>query len=250
MAITEKLINAKDLIAESFSLIKKDKSLLIPPVLSFIACIIVLPLLFFMVLLPAFTLGQGGAVLGVLISLLVLYFIPTFFNAALTCMVLEVKKGKDTRLKEGVQRAAKNVLDVFLFSVVSLVISLIASMIKGKGESRGRDVAGDVVKGAWSLVGQLILPSMILTEHTFWSAWTEIKEYKQTIPQVLAGSFGLGILFSIALVIAGIITFFAFSINLMLGLIAVLGLIIPLILLSNTIKTIFFTLLYIQIKKL
>lgn len=249
MAVKEKLINAKDLITESFSLIKKDKSLLIPPVLSFITCIIAVLLLFFFIILPSMNLGSV-IYIAILLSALILYFIPTFFNAALTWMVLEVKKGKDTTLAQGMNRAGKNVIDIFMFSVVSLAISIIASIIRGKGESRGREMAGHVVEGAWSLIGQLILPSMILTEHTFWSAWTEIKEYKHTIPQVLVGSFGLGILFTVAIVIAAIITIFAFSLNMVLGLIALIGLILPLILLSAMIRTIFFTLLYIQIKKL
>lgn len=250
MTVTNKLINAKDLVAESFSLIKKDKSLLIPPVLSLVVLIGVLPLLLFFIFLPLAAIGGIAIPIAILICALIFYFIPTFFNAALTWMVLEAKKGKDTTMAEGIKRATKEVLDVFLFSVVSLIISLIAGIIRGKQHNRARDIAGNVVEGAWALVGQLILPSMILTEHTFWTAWTEIKEYRHTIPQILVGSFGLGMLFSFALIVAVIIMIFAFITNVILGLVVLLGIVVPLILLSQTIRTIFFTLLYIQMKKL
>ncbi|MDP3733924.1 MAG: DUF6159 family protein [Nanoarchaeota archaeon] len=254
--ITEKLINAVDLTVESFTLLKKDKSLLIPPILSLVVIALIIILGFIFILLPAILLGLGGTELGsyIIFSLMMfpIYFVITFFSAALTWMVLEVKQGKDTTLLTGLKKAAAETVDIFLFSVTTLIVALLVRLIKGKKRDRFRHAAAGVLDAGWDVLGGLLLPSMILTHHTFFTAWKEIKEYRKTIPQVLAGSFGLGYIYTLIwLVFYGISLMLIFYFNYPgTGVLILLISSSLLLVYGKMIKTIYFALLYIQIKKL
>lgn len=259
MSITKKLINSKDLIIESWTLIKKDKSLLIPPILS-ILFIIVIPILIFPVLfitssaLIVTTRTPGLIFILLLIVIFSIYFVATFFNAALTWMAYEVKTGKNTTIFTGLSKAIKEFFDIILFALMTFFIGILAGIVRGR--SRGSinvlgDMAAKAISTTWSILGNMIMPAMILTNHHFFSAWTEIKQYRDSIPQILVGKFGLGIIFNIILGIAFFICLFVFfTLGLVPGFISIILLIGPLIIINNVMKTLFFTLLYTQIKKI
>ena len=258
MTLGHKLINSKDLVVESWNLIKKDKSLLVPPILSLgILSILAIFSIIFLAGISSIVVGRRSFGLMAIIFLVIIfsiYFVATFFNAALTWMAYEVKKGKNTDIITGLGKAFREFFDIILFALMTFVIGILAGIIRGKGRggiSVLRDVAAKTVSAAWSVIGNLIMPAMILTDHHFFSAWNELKRYKDSIPQILVGTFGLGIIFSIISTLAFFVSVFVFfTMGVFAGVISVVLLIGPLMIISNAMKTLFFTLLYMQIKKL
>jgi hypothetical protein len=272
MAIIEKIkgqfIESKDLVIESFDLIRKDKSLLIPAIITFFLFIVIMSM--FLIILAPIISGtiqenspQGTmifiGILFIIAAILFLSFLSLFLNAALTWMAYEAKQGKDTTFFSGLGRAFKEFFDIILLFFATIIVNMIVGKLRST-KAPGTEVLASTAEVGWKLLINLIMPAMILTEHHFFSAWTEIKEYKEKIAQVIVGGFGLGLLFGIITGLAWLITLGAFF-----GLIFISGsffaafvtagilftlLIAPLLIFSSTIKIIYFTLLYMKIKSL
>lgn len=253
--ITPKLLNAVDLMKEAFSLIKKDKSLLIPPVISLLVIALTIPLSVIFIVLPSIALvGTGQIVTYIVFGLIlfIIYFEATFFNAALTWMAFEVKQGKDTTFLIGLQKSFREAPDIFLLTLTSIFFTIAAAKIRGKDKPVLREYAANTVQAGWDVLAGLLLPAMILTDNSFFTAWKEIEEYKTVIPQILVGSFGLGLAYRISVYfLFGTFFFLTFFLNnpaivmavslILFGLLMVYG---------KMMRTIYFTLLYIQVKEL
>ncbi|MBI2507797.1 hypothetical protein HYV89_02485 [Candidatus Woesearchaeota archaeon] len=249
----KKLIHSKELIKESFGILKRDKSLWAVPLLSFFSLLILVPLIF-VISLPLLKFENEWIFAYVFLFLLIVYFVSTFFNAALTWMIWQVKQGKDATIGEGIRRALKNILDVLLFSITTLIVSMLAAMIRGGRRQEGlgglgREVGASTLETSWNVLGSLVMPAMIIPEHHYFEAWAEVKEYRKTIPQVLVGHFGLGIIFSLAMVVAVLIMIGISLASPLAGLVVFVALIVPLIILNLLVRTTYFTLLYVYIKK-
>jgi hypothetical protein len=264
MTIGDNFSQAWMLTKDAFGLIKTDKSLVWPPLL--MLCFqLILPIA---ILLIAFTAMNGKAVTGVLAVLLIIiyifmsFFVNAFFGAVLSWMVYQTKSTGSTTLFSGIWRATKNLFDVIIFGIVSFLIAQAVSAMK----RRRRGVFGLIIGGlfagiakeAWDLVGNLTLPSMIITENSFFQAIKESQHAIKYLPESLVGIFVFDM-------IAGYLYFLSFLGGLVIGLIVylisqnilltiLLGIAVMLIIVSFIgivkyyVKASYFTLLYMQIQ--
>ncbi len=252
--VINRLINSWNVFKTSLSFIKRDKSLWIIPILSFLVNIAIFVIFIMLFMAGSLNYSSGGMFLTVIIFMLISYLVSTFFASAQSWMVYEVAKGKNTTLSSGMGRAIKNIRDIVLFSIVSLIISIILGAIRGNKNNQGavqnalREGTAGVLGFITGIMKKLVLPAMIITDRSFIDAVKQLKEGIKAIPEIAVYEIGIGPIIGIAFVVSLIIPFMIIwagfvwtGIILMVILIMIIGLI------SSLINQIYYTLVYLTI---
>ncbi len=246
MGFLDRLKNSWDIFKFSFGLIKKDKSLMIIPILMFasVFALIILFIFFFFA-------GQIGEPVDnlriyfwMILFLFFNYFINTFYASAQSWMVHEVVQGKDTTVGSGFKRAFRNFFDILAFVIVSVIIKILASGLKKKGIA-GK-LAGGFIETIAGIVGKLVIPSMIITERHFGQAVMQLKDSYKAIPEIATFEIGIRPLRSLATTIGFFIAFILFlSFGIFTGIIFFVLWVILITLFSSYINTTYYTLVYL-----
>ncbi len=245
MGFIDRLHNAWKIFKTSFAFVGRDKSLMIIPIIMVLSC--------FLLIIPFFIIFVGSAIVfryafaGVLLCLLLANFWNTFLMSAQSWMVHEVAQGKDTTVMSGIKRALHNVGDIFVYSVVFMIVGILLSMIRQKGGFIGRMIA-DLLGVFAGIIGKLILPAMIITERSFGDAVKQLKHAKKAIPEIATFEIGIRPIVSLT-------TFFTFIFAVILFLLfgpipAIIFFVLYLIVLSMVslfINNTYYTLLYLTL---
>jgi hypothetical protein len=154
--------------------LRRDKTLIVFPLLSGISCLLVLasfaiPLA---VIRPAYltALMDDGAnaqqaplwFWAVLFAFYFLnYFVIFFFNAALVHCALSHFRGEPVSAGDGMQAATRRLPELLAWALVSASVGLILKMIENANEKVGGFVAA-IVGGAWSVVTYFVVPVLVV----------------------------------------------------------------------------------------
>jgi hypothetical protein len=151
----------------SFEVLTKDKELLIFPILSSIAMMLVavsflVPTLVSSVLDGIFDsrLSVFGYVV-IFLFYLVQSIVVTFFNTALVGAALIRLRGGDPTVKDGLQLAWKRLGPILGWSLVSATVGLLLKMISDSSDRKGRGIGkiiSSLLGAAWSVVIFLVVP--------------------------------------------------------------------------------------------
>ena len=244
MAFFNKLANAWYIFATSLSFIGRDKSLLAVPIL-LIFSTLAFCLLFFLALFAPKSLSIAFYA-NLIIFVFAMYLWSTFLGAAQSWMVHEVAQGKDAKLLSGLKRAMKNILDIFAFAFIMLLINILL------GSLRKRGTLGEMAAGFMSLItgiaGKLVLPAMIVTERNFLQSVKQLGESIRTIPEIATFEVGIRPLTSLAVFVSiGISILFGLGLGLLTGIILFVILLLAIIVFSILINQIYYTLLYLAL---
>jgi hypothetical protein len=185
------------LVKESYSVLKKDKELMLFPIISGVAGIILL--ISFLIMM--FSTGLFGS-LGNLISYpliflyyLLSYFIIIFFNTGLIACANIRLNGGDPKFKDGIDIALKNIGKIFAWALISATIGMVLRWLSEKSGLIGRIIIG-LIGMAWSLLTFFVLPVMILEKA---SVTDSIKKsgalFKKTWGENAVGQFSMGLAF-------------------------------------------------------
>jgi len=256
MGFFDRLENAWSIFKLSFSLLKKDKSLIAIPILMLLVFIIIPIILILVPILIDLILNNGDLnfsktispdnYLFLIVFMFLLYFFTTFFASAQAWMIYEVLLGKDTTISSGFKRAFANFKDILFFVFVSLLINLIASKLREKGTLG--EMAGNTIGYISGLAGKLVLPAMIITDRSFKEAVQQLKGSLKVIPEIATYEIGIRPLTTIVFIIFLIISLlFGISFGFFAGLIIFLILISLLIIFSVYINQTYYTILYITL---
>jgi hypothetical protein len=249
---------------QSFALLKKDKEILLFPILSSV-CTIILSVLFFIVIFIFFISGNGDALavesaqttslqetIFIYGALFVLYiigaFIVAFFQAGLVTIVHARINGQDFTFRDGMQNAIRNSKKIFLWAVVTATVGIVLRFIADRSEWLGRLIAF-FLGAAWGIVTFFIVPVLALEDL---SIKDSIKRsagiFRATWGETLVVNFSVGILFF--LILLGGATLYVLSlftaswaVIIITSVLFVLFLIV-LSLISSTLNTIFIIALY------
>lgn len=208
-----KISTGWQLAKQSFQVLKLDKELLIFPLLSGIACALVMATFAVPMFATGFleTLGkdnpageQATKILGYVILFayyVVSYFVIFFFNSALVACAIIRFKGGDPTLKDGLSAASSRLPQILGWAIFAATVGLILKGIESRSEAIGRIVAG-LIGMAWSAVTYFVVP-VIVVEKT--GPIDAIKRstavLKKAWGESLAANFGIGgITFLISLV--------------------------------------------------
>jgi hypothetical protein len=157
------------LMKASWHVLMQDKALLVFPVVSGIACFLVL-LTFIVPALGLGAAGQGnlfrgqGEVLGwVLLFCYYLcnFFVVFFFNAALVDFVVTRMRGGEPTIGNSLRAAAACMPQIAAWAVLSATVGVVLKVLEGRAGFLGR-IAVSLLGFAWALVTYFVVPIIVI----------------------------------------------------------------------------------------
>ena len=215
---TGRFSNGLELVRLSFSVISKNKKLLVFPFLSGFSAMIILAtfLVGFIFAMPAMqSLPSWLWVLVGFLIYLILYFITFFFNAALVACAMATMEGGMPTIGYGISMASKRLGRIFMWALISAIIGTILQAIRERAGILGR-IAVSLLGAAWTVATYFVIPIIVFEDV---GAWDSMKRSYQ----LLKSSWGEGLVGYVAM-------------SLIFGLLAIAGL-IPVILVVVLIKS-------------
>lgn len=215
----------------SLRVLRKDKELLLFPLISGLMLILILGAfvggMFFTV---GFDAALGGSATWLSVILFVLYYIVTFFvgfffNAAIIGAATIRLNGGNPTLSDGLRIARENVKRIFLWAVFAATVALILRAIQERLGILGKFIIG-LVGIAWSLATYFVVPVLIYEKVGPWAAVKRSAHiFKSTWGETLVGGFSMGAIF----VLLGLAGLLAPILGFVLG--GILGLVIGVVVL-------------------
>jgi hypothetical protein len=183
----------------SWSVLKKDKGLLIFPVVSGLLTIIVAATFF----LPMWLLGALNTssndywlfIFPLFFFYLISYFVIIFFNSALVACVMYSFEGGKPSFRYGVAEARKRTRQVVAWAAVSATVGLVLHMISEKGGLIGQLAAG-LAGVAWSIASYFVIPIIVMEGLGPWAALKRSAQlFKSTWGEAMISNIGIGLIF-------------------------------------------------------
>jgi len=201
---------------ESMGVIRKDPELMIFPIVSFIAGVVVAGGLFTLAL---FTDSFGGAstvsplgIVLIFIFYFVTYFVTIYFQVALVAAVKLRLSGGNPTLGYGIGEANKRLGAIATWAVIAAIVGLILRLLEGAAR-RNRGIGGIVaqiaiglVGMAWSLATFFVIP-VIAYEGVggFEAIKRSVGVIKRRWGEAVVGQTGIGlVMFLLALLVGGV----------------------------------------------
>lgn len=151
----------------SFEILMKDKELMIFPIISAIAMVIV-SVVFFVPTILSNVLDSifdtGIPVLGYVVLFLfylVQYTVVYFFSTALVGAALIRLRGGDPTVKDGFDVAMKRIPKIIGWAALSATVGLILNILKDSSEKKGKGIGNlisNILGAAWNVVTFLVVP--------------------------------------------------------------------------------------------
>lgn len=208
----DKLTNSWQLVKSSAEVLKADKELLLFPLVSGIAVILVTVGFF----VPSFLVGGllRGAGSGVGMSAagwillfayyLVQYAVIFFFNTALVGAAMMRLEGGDPTVKDGLRIAWSKLGPILGYAAIAATVGMILRAVSERTEGLSRFLVGLLGMG-WNLATFLVVPVLVAHDVGPIEAIKEsARTLKRTWGEQVAGNVGLGLAFGVVYVLFGI----------------------------------------------
>ena len=194
------------LMSASWQVLKKDKELLVFPLLSGICCLLVLasfavPFLATGALEAVASEGaesvlSDGLFYVVLFAFYICnYFVIFFFNSAVVACAVMRLKGGDPTVGDGLRAAFPRIHLILGWALVSATVGLVLRVIEARSKTVGAIVAG-ILGMAWTLVSFLAVPVLVVENAGPVTALKRSAQMlKRTWGEQLVGSFSFGVIF-------------------------------------------------------
>jgi len=198
----ERLATGWELAKQSLNVIRLDKELLLFPVLSGIACLLVLASFAG----PLF-LTEGGQnliasmdrespqayIIGFLYYF-INFFVIVFFNTALVGCALIRFRGGDPTVKDGLAIAFARLPQIVGWALLSATVGFILRLIESKSDKVGRFVSA-LLGMAWTVVSYFVVPVLVVEKlGPFAALKRSASVLKKSWGESLGAEFGTGIL--------------------------------------------------------
>jgi hypothetical protein len=203
----ERIARGWELAKESWHVLKLDKELLVFPLVSGVACLLVLASF----AVPLWNSGYLQAVMDeevapqdplayvVLFSFYFAnYFVIVFFNSALVACAIIRFKGGDPTLTDGFRAASARLPQIVAWALVSATVGLILRVIESRSERFGQIVAG-LLGMAWSAVTYFVVPVIVIEKTGPVEATKRsFSILRRTWGEALTANFGIGFIVFLA----------------------------------------------------
>jgi len=189
----------------SLRIIRKDKEILVFPVLSGLITLLILGSFFAGTF---FTVGLSGLedsssswafYAFFIVFYFVAFFVSIFFNAAIIGCATIRMNGGDPTIRDGVRIAGQNVGRILMWALFTATVGLIIRAIQERVGFIGKLIMG-AIGVAWTIVTYFVVPVLIY-EHV--GPWAAVKRsasiLKGTWGEALVGNLGLGVIFFLAM---------------------------------------------------
>ncbi|MDQ1511407.1 MAG: hypothetical protein QOG50_3251 [Actinomycetota bacterium] len=218
--------NSIDLAKGSWGVLRDDRKLMVLPLLSGLAMLVVALVFFGPVALIVHN-GSGNSskpiawILGA-IGYLVITYVLVFFNAALVFAADKRLRGEQVTIGEAVHAAGARAHVLLPWAVLSATVSIALRALEERAGIIGR-IVGSLIGLAWSLVTFLVLPVLVIEQLGPIEAVKRSTElFKRTWGENMIANAGIGIVALFATLIGVIPCVLLISIG---GPIAVIGII-------------------------
>ena len=213
--------NTIDLMKSCIRVLKKDKELILFPILAAFFVILFVWIIFTFVGLDisALTSNDNQTEEIPIVPLLVLVFganfIVVFFNSALVSAALDRLRGGNPNVRSGLSHASKHIHHIFIWSIIVTIMALIFAAIRASGRNRGAvgqimtSIFASLLQAGWAMMTFFVIP-IIVSENL--SPFAAIKRssglFKQTWGNQVTANFGFGIFQILALLASGALGWF------------------------------------------
>ena len=205
--------NSLALYRSSWHVLKADKELILLPIISGIASVIVAVTF----IVPIFFVGQGDDTMSrtslALMALMyfALAYITIFFNAALVSAANERLNGGDPTIGSAIQGAARRAGKIVPWALLSATVSIILRAIEERVGLIGRIIIA-AAGVAWSVLTFLVLPIIVIEGS---GAVAAVKKsgalLRSTWGENLAAQVGMGLLGFLLILPGGVVIFLGIS---------------------------------------
>lgn len=203
-----------ELAKASASVLRSDKELLVFPVLSGLAAMIVAATF----LVPAFAMkvfdgdaGVGTFILGFLFYLCQ-YFVIFFFNAALVAAAMIRLDGGDPTVADGLRAARERIGPILGYAAIAATVGMLLQAMKNKDNNFIMRIVGSVLGVAWTMASFLVVPVLVMQNVGPVDAIKRSVELlKRTWGENAIGNVGIGLVFGIVtalVVVAAVVLVF------------------------------------------
>lgn len=213
----DRLSRSWRLVKASAAVLRQDKELLLFPLISFIALVVVLAAF----AVPAFTLGlldglsgrgetKPEAYLLAFLFYFVQYFVIVFFNSALVGAALMRLQGEEPTFSDGLRIATSKIGVIAGYAALAATVGVILRAIQERVGFIGRIVVG-LIGIAWSVATWLVVPVLVANDVGPVDAVKEsARLLRKTWGENLIGQIGIGSVFGLVhfLVIMGAFVLF------------------------------------------
>jgi hypothetical protein len=184
------------LISESWRVLAHDKELLVFPVFSGIAVILIIASFILPLLFSGF-LGNFASLAAWFLLLFVFYFLASFvvifFNTALIAAAHIRLSGGDPTVRDGLSKAGSHLARIAAWALISATVGLVLSAIRNRGGAAG-SLASGILGTAWSLLTFFVIPVMIFEEKEVIEAIQDsMGLFRKTWGENIVGRIGLGL---------------------------------------------------------
>ncbi len=193
------------LVKASAHVLAQDKELILFPLLSFIAAMVV-SISFFgpmLILGNVEAVAEGGGMIGTVLMFLyymVLYTVIFFFNAALVGAALLRLEGEDPTVSDGFHIATGRIRNILGYAVIAATVGMVLKMISERAGFIGSLVAGFVGLG-WNLATFMVVPVLVTNDLDPVSAIRQSGSlFRQTWGEQVVGNIGMGWAFGLMFV--------------------------------------------------
>lgn len=220
----------------SFRVLRSDKELLIFPLLSFIALVIV-SISFFLPFMwvGGITSAENGetniaSYVVAFVFYVVSYTVTFFFQTALVGAAMIRLDGGDPTLGDGLRIAFARLPKIIVYAVIAATVGMILRWISERAGIVGQ-IVGGILGFAWSVATFLVVPVLVVENVGPFEAIKRSTGYlKRTWGEQLIGNVGIGLVFGLLIMLVifagGALLFFLFQASVTLGLIGVVALIL------------------------
>jgi hypothetical protein len=211
-----RIANGWELAKQSWSVLLADKKLLVFPLISSIACMLVLASfalpIAFNVDWHALANNQGQQVqfnnpayYALLFAFYFAnYFVVIFFNAALVACVREQFRGGTPSIGFGLSAAASRLPQILLWALLSATVGMILQMIAERSKLVGQIIVS-LLGAAWSIATYFAVPVLVVEKVGPFQVFSRsVSLLKKSWGEAIVANFGIGLFIFLGFLIAAL----------------------------------------------
>jgi Family of unknown function (DUF6159) len=259
----ERISYTWQIMGASWEVLKRNKSLLIFPILSTICCLVVIASFAVPIItthsyrLPSNQddITQKIIYYGTIFAFYFCnYFVIAFFNTAIIACAIRLMNGEEPTVMTGFNDAFSRIHLIAAWALVAATVGMVLKIISERSGKLGRIVVS-LIGGAWSIMTYMVVPVIVMQNKNPIEAVKEsARLLKQTWGERLVGSFSFGAIFGllmlpgIGLLVLGFVMFSSHNQPLVAGLCASVGVlyIVLLLLIQSAMQSIFQAAIYLH----
>lgn len=208
-----RISNTFRMIKSCVSVLKKDKELILFPIMAAISVLILAFIFWSMGLIDIQEQGNNenasfAEFVPEIILIFTANFFIVFFNSALISGALHRLRGGDPNVGSAMNHAIKHIHHIFIWSIIVTIVAILIAAIKGDRREGGfmRQLFGSMLQAGWTMMTFFVVPIIVAENMTPISAIKKSSGmFKQTWGDQVTANFGFGIIQILAIVASGAI---------------------------------------------